>query len=86
MFSQEIPDVLGVHSIIRQYAARNRVCVTRIPGGIMSEENTDTEKHFRIIILGAGFSCPAGLPLAAELFEEVRRRARVPLSGRLWNF
>jgi len=43
----------------------------------MSEENTDTEKRFRIIILGAGFSCPAGLPLAAELFEEVRRRARV---------
>lgn len=43
----------------------------------MSGQNTDKERHFRIIILGAGFSCPAGLPLAGELFEEVRRRARV---------
>jgi len=48
-----------------------------IPEGMMSGENTDKERHFRIIILGAGFSHPAGLPLAGELFEEVRRRARV---------
>jgi hypothetical protein len=29
---------------------------------------------FRIFVLGAGFSRPAGLPLAAELFDEVKRR------------
>jgi hypothetical protein len=32
---------------------------------------------FRILILGAGFSKPAGLPLAVELFKEVRSQARV---------
>ena len=42
----------------------------------MPGQNTDTKRRFRIIILGAGFSCPAGLPLAGELFEEIRRRAR----------
>lgn len=30
---------------------------------------------YRLIILGAGFSRPAGLPLGAELFREVRRLA-----------
>ncbi|MFZ0978974.1 MAG: SIR2 family protein [Candidatus Acidiferrales bacterium] len=38
-------------------------------------------KRFRIFILGAGFSRPAGLPLASELWEEVLRRAR-GMSGR----
>lgn len=35
-----------------------------------------TERHpgFRIFVLGAGFSRPAGLPLATELFSEVRNR------------
>jgi hypothetical protein len=29
---------------------------------------------FRIFVLGAGFSRPAGLPLGGELFTEVRKR------------
>lgn len=35
-----------------------------------------TARHpgFRIFVLGAGFSRSAGLPLAAELFDEVKRR------------
>lgn len=33
------------------------------------------KKHFRIIVLGAGFSRPAGLLLADELFAEIRSRA-----------
>lgn len=33
-------------------------------------------KTFRVIILGAGFSKPAGLPLATELFREVRKHVR----------
>lgn len=36
----------------------------------------DENKRFRIIILGAGFSKPAGLPLGIELFAEIRRRAK----------
>lgn len=42
----------------------------------MSRKTSDTDRHFRIIVLGAGFSRPAGLPLAGELFDEVRTRAR----------
>lgn len=34
------------------------------------------EKRFRLIILGAGFSAPAGVPLAQDLWKEVRSRAR----------
>jgi hypothetical protein len=34
-----------------------------------------TPKRFAIFILGAGFSRPAGLPIADELWQEVRRRA-----------
>jgi hypothetical protein len=37
--------------------------------------------RFRIFILGAGFSHPAGLPLAADLWKDVLRRAS-GLSGR----
>jgi len=33
-------------------------------------------KRFRILVLGAGFSRPAGLPLGPELFSEVRARAQ----------
>jgi hypothetical protein len=43
---------------------------------MISESKTDRERRFWIIILGAGFSSPAGLPLANELFKEVRKRAR----------
>ena len=32
--------------------------------------------HYRLFILGAGFSKPAGLPLAGELLGEVRREVR----------
>jgi hypothetical protein len=38
-----------------------------------------------IFILGAGFSAPAGLPLAPELWKEVRRRAE-GMSGRAEKF
>jgi hypothetical protein len=34
-----------------------------------------TAKRFGVYILGAGFSRPAGLPLANELWPEIRRRA-----------
>ena len=33
-----------------------------------------SDKRFRIIVIGAGFSRPAGLPLAPELWREVLRR------------
>jgi len=33
------------------------------------------QRHHRIIVLGAGFSAPAGVPLSVNLFAEVRRRA-----------
>lgn len=39
------------------------------------------DKTYRLIILGAGFSKPAGLPLAIELFREVRRRVRLLLGA-----
>ena len=38
-------------------------------------------KTFRLIVLGAGFSKPAGLPLAVELFREVRKRVRYLLGA-----
>lgn len=41
--------------------------------------------RFRIFILGAGFSKPAGYPLALELWQEIRRRAR-SLKGRAAKF
>jgi hypothetical protein len=34
-----------------------------------------SDKRFRIILVGAGFSKPAGLPLGTELFPEVLARA-----------
>jgi SIR2-like protein len=34
---------------------------------------------FRIFVLGAGFSAPAGLPLGPQLFAEVRSRAKASL-------
>lgn len=43
------------------------------------------EKRYRIFILGAGFSHAAGIPLAVELWHEVKRRAR-GLSGRAEKF
>lgn len=44
-----------------------------------------SQKVFRIIILGAGFSKAAGLPLAGELWREIRKRAR-RLHGRAEQF
>ena len=41
--------------------------------------------RFAIYILGAGFSQPAGLPLATELWREVYRRAAT-LTGRMAQF
>ncbi len=42
-------------------------------------------RRYRIFILGAGFSRPAGLPLADELWREVRYRAK-SLCGRAAKF
>jgi hypothetical protein len=42
-------------------------------------------RNYRIFILGAGFSRAAGLPLASELWAEIRRRAR-SLTGRAKKF
>jgi hypothetical protein len=36
---------------------------------------TDMPAKYRLIILGAGFSRPAGIPLAAELWKEIRETA-----------
>jgi hypothetical protein len=44
-------------------------------GHHMAEETDFASQKFAIYILGAGFSKPAGLPLACELWDEVRRRA-----------
>jgi hypothetical protein len=44
-----------------------------------------SEQKYRIIVLGAGFSRPAGLPLAAELWEEIRENAPF-LEGRASKF
>ena len=51
----------------------------------MAEESDFASQKFAIYILGAGFSKPAGLPLACELWDEVRRRA-LSLSGRAGFF
>ena len=45
----------------------------------------ETEQRYRIIILGAGFSSPAGLPLGNELWQEIRKRA-CNLRGRASKF
>jgi hypothetical protein len=42
-------------------------------------------KNYRIFVLGAGFSKAAGLPLASDLWAEIRRRAR-SLPGRAKKF
>lgn len=45
-----------------------------------AETPTDFEsKRFALYILGAGFSKPAGLPLASELWEEIRRKGLLML-------
>ena len=43
------------------------------------------DERFRIIILGAGFSRPAGFPLASELWDQIRAYAR-HLEGRASKF
>jgi hypothetical protein len=42
-------------------------------------------RRYRIYILGAGFSRPAGLPLALELWDEIRRRGQA-MTGRASSF
>lgn len=46
-----------------------------MPSPLSTSEST--AKRYCIYILGAGFSRPAGLPLAYELWPEIRRRAKV---------
>lgn len=41
----------------------------------MTDENSIDGKKFRLFILGAGFSKPAGMPLAQELWELIRSNA-----------
>jgi len=40
-----------------------------------------SERRFRVFVLGAGFSAAAALPLAPELWTEIRRRARAIPAG-----
>jgi len=51
----------------------------------MGQDTDFASQKFAIYILGAGFSKAAGLPLALELWDEVRRRA-LSLSGRAEYF
>lgn len=41
----------------------------------MTFEPEDSSNTFRLFVLGAGFSCPAGLPLGNELFALIREAA-----------
>jgi hypothetical protein len=41
--------------------------------------------HFRLFILGSGFSKPAGLPLGPELLDEVRHRVREVFRNYDWD-
>jgi hypothetical protein len=49
------------------------------------ESKTYKSKPFRVVILGAGFSATAGLPLASGLWKEVRHRAE-NMTGRAGQF
>jgi hypothetical protein len=51
----------------------------------VSSGDATVMRPFAIYILGAGFSQPAGLPLATDLWREVSRRA-APLTGRMAQF
>lgn len=53
--------------------------------GSVSLEEVLRERRFRIFVLGAGFSAPAGMPLGVELWREVRQRAG-SLHGRAEKF
>jgi hypothetical protein len=51
----------------------------------MAQDTDFAAQKFAVYVLGAGFSRPAGLPLACELWDDVRRRA-LSLSGRAEYF
>jgi len=51
----------------------------------MTRGESEDDSSYRLFILGAGFSQPAGLPLANELWEEIRKRAE-GLRGRAAKF
>ena len=51
----------------------------------MKDNAEFASRKFAIYILGAGFSKPAGLPLAPELWTEVRERA-LSMTGRAAQF
>lgn len=51
----------------------------------MGKKTDFASQKFSVYILGAGFSKPAGLPLAVELWDEIRRRG-LSLSGRAEQF
>ena len=52
----------------------------------MSVSATDLKPAYRFFILGAGFSQPAGLPLAGELWAEVYKRQRNNISHALNHY
>jgi hypothetical protein len=52
---------------------------------VITQHPDSASQKFAIYILGAGFSCPAGLPSGPDLWQEVRRRA-LSLSGRAKHF
>lgn len=50
-------------------------------------QRQEAPRQYRLIILGAGFSRPAGLPLMVDLWNEIRERAaRYPLDHRASKF
>ncbi len=54
----------------RKYLLKFKALKKIMKGRFMSEAHPG----YRIFVLGAGFSVPAGLPMAAELFKEIRKR------------
>ena len=79
----------------RRFGVRGVTCMTNgAQGGgggtIPPSKKTKTESApkpaFRFFVLGAGFSYPAGLPLAEKLWGEVYRRQRDNISGFLERY
>ena len=60
--------------LVRQLEAslETLAALESVPEGTISMEREFSFPHFRLFILGAGFSQPAGLPLGQELLRLVR--------------
>lgn len=51
----------------------------------------DSSRNYRVFVLGAGFSSPAGLPLTADLFGQILSKAKsmglyAPLKNDIYDF